>query len=101
MAGMLYLEGPSSSRSSVSTNGQFSFTDLEPGTYNFRLEVDIGNPVFGPCSSMTFNNGAEGYTYSARIIMGEFQTVIATSPSFEVVSGELELYVPFSFVCNP
>ena len=104
VAARLYLravEGGESQEYSVSTSGVFSFEDIEPGTYNFEFQITFDNPVFGPCSGMSFNASVEGISYSLKIINGEYTWVTGRSEPFEVAAGDqLEIDIPFSFTCQ-
>jgi len=104
VAARLYLravEGGKGQESTVSTNGKYSFEDVEPGTYMFEFQITFDNPVFGPCSGMSFNAGAEGISYSLKIINGEYAWVTGKSEPFSIAAGDLlETDIPFSFTCQ-
>ncbi|MBI9044712.1 MAG: hypothetical protein JEZ06_09515 [Anaerolineaceae bacterium] len=104
VATYLYLkavDGGKTQEYSVSTKGNFSFTDIQPGTYMYEFQISLDNPVFGPCSQMGFNAEAEGISYSMSIINGEMKLVIGKSETFRIEAGDkLEIDLPFSFICQ-
>jgi hypothetical protein len=98
---LIALETEETQEYAVHTNGVFSFVNIEPGTYAFIFEIALDNPVFDPCSGMSFNDEAEGISYTMGIVNGEFAYVTGTSELFVIAAGDnLNIDIPFSFICH-